>query len=148
MSMDASENKILQGSFYVTISAILYGLLGYLGTKVVIIQNTDISAMLFWRFLIAAIWILPFFLRKQRSDRVWQAAPMRSLLLLLIFGSLSYLGTSAFYFVASHYTGTGLAMVIFFAYPLGVALLGWLIDKKPLSKITLMALAGMMVGLL
>lgn len=130
--------------FLVTVSAILYGFLGVLGIKC---MEGDLSAscMLFWRFLIAALWMMLFILRNQSIRKFIEIKPR--ILIFTIIGSLGYAGASGFFFVASEDTGTGIAMVIFFAYPVIVALYSWLTQKSSINLVTLAVLLAMMVGL-
>lgn len=48
--------RALRGTILVALSGIFYGTLAYFGTML-IRENFSIPAMLFWRFLIAAVWM-------------------------------------------------------------------------------------------
>ena len=137
----------MKASGLVALSAILYGFLGYLGTRV-LDQSMHINTMLFWRFIIAAGWLSLFclkntFLKPAPSFRNWEVVMM-----MFLLGAVGYAGSSGFYFVASQYTGTGLAMVIFFSYPVLVALISWLLRQQKLDYKLLIILAIMMIGLI
>ncbi len=150
MNISAAKHSIIsletRATLLVALSATLYGCLGFFGTKLIELHFT-ISAMLFWRFFIATLWMLPFVLKKT-AHVPSSNFDKRQLCIPFILGGLCYAGNSAFYFAASHYTGTGLAMVIFFTYPMFVVLLAWLIDKYPISKHMAIALISIALGLL
>lgn len=142
----APQRKEAYALGLVALSAILYGFLGYLGTQL-LKENFSVSAMLFWRFFIATVWILSFSVLKGPQTRQGQQQ-RRALLKPFLLGAFFYGGGSALFFIACRHTGTGLAMVIFFCHPLFVALLVWLRDKRDLNKFTLLSLALILLGLI
>jgi len=139
-------NTETRATLLVGLSATLYGCLGFFGTQLIRLDFT-ISAMLFWRFFIAALWMLPFVFKKTKNTTAKNYNNYQ-LLRIFIFGGIFYGANSALYFVASRYIGTGLAMVIFFTYPLFVVLLAWAVDKHPISKPMILALISIGVGLM
>jgi drug/metabolite transporter (DMT)-like permease len=138
--------KTIQASLLVALSGILYGFLGYLGTTV-IRENMTISTMLFWRFFIAAIWILIFIVGKHARRRSTNFPDRRSLMKMFALGAIGYAGCSGFYFLSSQYLGTGLAMVIFFSYPIIVAVSSWFLHDHKLNASILLTLVVMTTGL-
>lgn len=144
--MNQNYQKIIQASLLVALSGTLYGFLGYLGTNA-LQESISISTMLFWRFLIAGGWMAVFVLKKHSSDRILDSLDKRVLLFTFILGAIGYAGSSGFYFMASRYTGTGLAMVIFFSYPIIVTLFSWLIQRNKIHPATFLILIAMMFGL-
>ena len=102
--------------------------------------------MLFWRFLIAGTWMLPFVLKKHAAEKVLHM-DKRILIAMFILGAIGYAGSSGFYFIATRYTGTGLSMVIFFSYPIVIALFSWIIHRKKLNKGIIFTLILMTTGL-
>jgi drug/metabolite transporter (DMT)-like permease len=143
--MSVHYKKIVQASMLVALSGILYGFLGYLGTRVMQ-ENTSIAMMLFWRFFIAGIWMFLFVLKSHLKKKTFAIDP-QILIFTFFLGALGYAGSSGFYFIASHYIGTGLAMVIFFSYPIIIALSSWIIHRKKLTMQTIFILAMMVAGL-
>lgn len=137
--------KIIRASFLVALSALLYGFLGYLGTTAME-GHISISTMLFWRFLIAGVW-MSFFVGKNYFTQEMLRVKPAVLLFVFFIDALGYAGSSGFYFIASQYIGTGLAMVIFFSYPLLIVLATWLFQRKKLNKATALTLLGMFIGL-
>lgn len=109
----------LWGTFLVITSGLLYGMIGYFGMKL-FEQGYSVPAMLFWRFLVATVWMMlaSFVLR----HRARQHGDARSLLRVASIGAVSYVGGSAFFYLASLHIGTGPAMVIFFSFPVYVVL--------------------------
>lgn len=134
------------GVFFAALSAILYGSIGYF-SSVFIAHGLSVPDLLLWRFVGSVILLLPFFsqfiLTKEelirRKGALWK---------LFVLGVILYGCGSALYFEASKLIGTGLAMVIFFAYPLVVAAMSTLVDKAPLSSFTGVALLFIVVGCL
>ncbi len=144
--MQNNHKSVLQAGLLVSLSGILYGFLGFLGTKV-LQENVDISNMLFWRFFIAGCWMLPFVIRKCSTEKLFNI-DKHNLIFLLSLGAIGYAGSSGFYFIASEHTGTGLAMVIFFSYPILIALYSWLTQRNSFNMKTFLILISMMVGLI
>lgn len=145
--MHADYRKIFQASLLIALSGILYGFLGYFGTGI-LRENTSISTMLFWRFFIAGCWMILFIIKKNPTEQV-VISPISPYALLIMFfiGAIGYAGSAGFYFIATQYIGTGLAMVIFFSYPIVVALFSWMVQRKQLNLGTVFALLIMMIGL-
>lgn len=129
----------------IVLSGILYGFLGYFGTQL-LKDDFTVTSMLFWRFFIATLWMLAY--SSWRQKKISLPKPDFQIYLLpFILGALFYSGSSAFYFMASKHTGTGLAMVIFFCYPMFVALFAWLKKEREIGKLTLFSLLIIVVGL-
>lgn len=137
----------LRASLLVALSAVLYGFLGYLGTKV-LRNDISINTMLFWRFFIAGIWMIPFLIKKHVTHQILNYIDKRIIIYTFILGAIGYAGSSGFYFLACLYTGTGLSMVIFFSYPIIIALISWLTDGKILNSFSILSLILMSVGLI
>lgn len=102
--------------------------------------------MLFWRFLIATVWIsIATLLSMGKGYKVDRhSVPVMK---TLILSALAYSGGSAFYFLASKHIGTGLAMVIFFSFPVFVALLAWISGTWKMNFIAFAALLAVVCGL-
>lgn len=139
------NNHVYKACFLVLLSGFLYGFLGYFGTKI-LQQNMSVQTMLAWRFSIAAGWMLLFSI-KNSSFKKKDVIDKQFLLAVFIMGAMGYAGSSLFYFLASQYIGTGLAMVIFFSYPVAVALFSWVAYKKMLNAKIILLLLLMLVGL-
>lgn len=145
-AMNQASQLQIHGTLLVALSGILYGVLGYFGT-LLLNENFSVSAMLFWRFFIAAIWMLGtiFFIKKNNFHI---HSNYFSICQTMLFGILTYSGSAVFYFVASKYIGTGVAMVVFFSYPVFVTLFAWFFSNWQMTKHTLLSLAAVIVGLL
>lgn len=136
----------LRGTFLVGLSGILFGLIGILGTKILDLSFT-IENMLFWRFLIASLWILLIcaickknIFQKNNTDI--------SIVKTFIFAAISYSASSALYFVSSKQVGTGVGMVIFFSFPIFIALFTWVLNGWRVDKYALISVMAVTVGLL
>ncbi len=130
---------MLYATLIIAISALLYGLLGYLGTRV-LNENISIPTMSFWRFFIAACWMAIFSFRRYSYKRL---APedVRTLCATFILGTIGYAGSCGFYFLASRTTGTGLAMVIYFSCPIIITLYAWVKNREFNLSIGIMLMA-------
>lgn len=129
----------------IALSGILYGFLGYFGTQLLRV-DLSIESMLFWRFFVAALWIMLFTLwsdRKMHKPISW-----RHYLKPYLLGGLGYGGASMFFFTACQSTGTGIAMVIFFSFPMFVALYGLKKNHWRMSRMTMGSLAAILLGLI
>lgn len=133
-----------RGLTYVTLSAVLYGVLGYLGTQL-IAEHFTIENMLFWRFFIAWVWIccLLVFFARHDLQRLFPLPSIKT----LSFTVLCYSGSSLFYFFASQHIGTGIAMVVFFSYPIFVFLFSWMLSGWTWNVINGAALFFLCLGL-
>lgn len=137
------------GEFFSTslviVSATLYGFLGYFGASLLNL-NFSIPSMLFWRFAIATLWMIVA-MGKSKDYNSLKAKNIKSPLLFLALSSICYCTACTFYFMASRLTGTGIAMVIYFAYPMFVVLMVMLKEKKLIDKNTCISLIIIVVGL-
>lgn len=126
--MDTNVKKRFKGTVCVLCSACLYGSMGY-WASCLISENMPISSMQFWRFLIATGWFLLFIIGQTNGKSRLDGISLKMLFFLSILSSIGYAGASEFYFIAAQYTGTGVAMVIHFLYPIIIVLATWV--KKP-----------------
>lgn len=131
-----------KGMIYSILSGILYGSIGYLGMKI-IDSGISIPTMQFWRFLVAALLVVPILICLKRS----QSISLKELLKFLALG-LFYGAGSAAYFLSSKFVGTGVAMVIFFTFPIFVLLLNYLLYKTRVSRDYYIALLIILIGML
>ncbi len=129
------------GIFLASLSGALYGSLGLFGV-LLIQEGFGITNFLFWRFLFSVILMLPFLNTKQS----WRDVTSKPGLVITIVSGIFYATATSSYFYAVDFIGSGLAMVLFFCYPIFVVLLDWLHGKNPPSKITVIGLLVVMIG--
>lgn len=139
-----SINRQWYGTVLVVLSGMLYGIIGYCGTHLFEDQFT-IPAMLFWRFGIAALWMVMSNLFSKQKFFVQVLS--RDVLLTMLFAAITYSSASAFYFLAARHIGTGLAMVIFFSFPVFVTLFAWVLSGWRMNKYAFLSLVAVMIGL-
>jgi drug/metabolite transporter (DMT)-like permease len=132
-----------RGVFLVTLSGLLFGCMGFLGTRL-LENNLSIENMLFWRFAVATLWIAASFFYVMRKKKSRHAKPVMK---TFVLNALTYSGGSAFYFLGARHIGTGLAMVIFFSFPVFVALLEWIFGTWKMNLIAFAALLSVVAGL-
>ena len=78
----------------------------------------SLSNMMFWRFLIASIFMGVILIPNYKSVfKSWTENVK-----IILYGMAFYGPSAIVYFMSSRYVGTGLAMVIFFVYPAMVML--------------------------
>lgn len=130
------------GALYAVMSGLCYSLLGYFG--ITIIQaGSSVYNMLFWRFLISALFALILLMPQ---CKVILQSPKDNLKALL--SGVAFYGTSSIgFFLSSVYIGTGLAMVIFFIYPAIVMIINIAFYKAKFSKIYGLAFLVIIFGL-
>jgi drug/metabolite transporter (DMT)-like permease len=135
----------IQAILLVALSGILYGFMGFFGTKI-LKEHFSVENMLFWRFFIAGIWMFAYATFKHEKFLLgWSGSG--TLTLPFIISAIFYAGSSGFYFLASKQTGTGLAMVIFFCYPVFVAIFAWIQKHWQLNKYSFVAFTAIIIGL-
>lgn len=134
----------LNATLLIVLSGILYGFMGFLGTKL-LQAGMSVPAMLFWRFFLAAAWV--FAAEGVAGKRVF--TPLKNFYeyTLMARGILFYSAASALYYTASLRVGTGPAMVVFFSFPIFVALCGFMMNKSYVNRYTMFVLFSVMVGL-
>lgn len=130
------------GTLYAIFSGFLYGLLGYFGISII---KSDVSVynMLFWRFLIAAVFIALLLVPHIKTLK----EKPKELFKVFCFGFIFYGIGSLLYFLASLYIGTGLAMVIFFCHPAFVLLINTVFFKTKLTKAYIFCIILIIIGL-
>lgn len=131
-----------KGIFYTSLSAILYGCIGYFGVSLME-AGFSVCDLLLWRFLISSLMLLPCVGLLFQEERSWTP---KDLICLFFIGGLFYGGGTACYFEASKIIGTGLGMVLFFTYPIFVVLLSMLFKKSSINLPTLISLALIIIG--
>lgn len=130
-----------KGLLLAALSAILYGSLGYFGIS---LRNKGMSVEVFcfWRFVVSTLCLLPFLpsVIKQRRD-TWRGFGFAFILGLLFYSLGAYL-----YFLACPYIGSGLAMVLFFTYPLFVIFITGFMQRIRPNSVTLISCALILIG--
>jgi drug/metabolite transporter (DMT)-like permease len=130
------------GALYAIMSGFCYSLLGYFG--ITIIQaGLSVYNMLFWRFLVSALFALVLLIPKYPI--IFQSP--RISLQVLLSGMVFYGSSSIVFFLSSLYIGTGLAMVIFFIYPAIVMIINIIFYNAKFSKIYFLAFLIILIGL-
>jgi drug/metabolite transporter (DMT)-like permease len=118
----------VKGIMLAVLSAILYGSLPIIGLHITG-TGLSIEAMLFLRFILSFILLACLFPSSVFSFD-------KSLFKQFLFAVLGYVVSSFFYFKSAEYIDTGLAMTVFFIYPMILALMNYVILKEtlPLSQ--------------
>jgi drug/metabolite transporter (DMT)-like permease len=131
------------GIWLAILSGAFYGTLGLFGVYL-LQEGFGLSDFLFWRFLLSVVILLPFLNSKQH----WKDIFSKPGSIIIGVSSVFYASATSFYFYAIEYIGSGLAMVLFYCYPIFVVLLDWLHGKNPPSKVILKGLAIVLLGTL
>lgn len=131
------------GIFFASASGILYGTLGLFGVYL-LREGIELNEFLFWRFTLAVIILLPFLNKKQH----WKDIFSKRGLIAIGISSIFYASSTNFYFYSIEYIGSGLAMVLFYCYPVFVILLDWVHGKNKPGYITIKGLLIVLMGTL
>ncbi len=131
------------GIVLASLSGALYGTLGLFGVYL-LREGLGLNEFLFWRFFLSVILLLPFLNKK----KYWRDSFSKKGLIIIGISSVFYASSTSFYFFAIEYIGSGLAMVLFYCYPIFVVLLDWLHGKNSPSRLTIIGLATVLFGTL
>lgn len=138
-------NLQMYGMALVALSGILYGLIGFLGTKL-FQENFSVATMLFWRFFIATVWMAIAIICSCKQFTNAQTPILGSIKTISLVSFFYAIGSALFFF-ATKEIGTGPAMVIFFSFPVFVALFSWKINAWQIDKSALGAVILVIIGL-
>lgn len=129
-----------KGYIFAIISAISYGLIPVF---VIPVKEAGFSLdkTLFYRFFIAAIFLLSYLLYKKES----LSLTPKDFLIMSVLG-LFYALSSEFLFLGYDYLTPGIASTILFVYPVIVAVIMALFFKEKISRITFISLLLTMAG--
>lgn len=131
-----------RGSIYAILSGCLYGFIGYFGLSAMN-GNMSASTMLFWRFLISSMIIFVLMLPKIRnSDDSY-----KNMVIAFLTGAVYYGVSTWLYFLSSQYIGSGLAMVIFYCYPVLIMLLNYFFYGQLIPKVYYLAILVILIGM-
>ena len=130
----------IQGAILIIISSIAFGTMAVLAPLAYLAGTTPIT-LLFLRFLIAGLIML-----------IWMLVARipfpkgKTLLLLILIGSIWYVLQTLAYFTALSMTAAGLVGLLLYLYPAIVALIGAIAYRERLSKAKLGALGLAFMG--
>ena len=105
--------------------------------------GASVTTLLFIRFTLAALCFFGYIIIKEGKVQVRWA----TLKYLLLLGGVLYTLQSNLYFTSVKHIPASLAVLIFYAYPVFVALASAVIDKEVLTKQILLSIALSLVGL-
>ncbi|PUT39213.1 EamA/RhaT family transporter [Legionella taurinensis] len=131
-----------KGVLYCLLSGLFFGLIGYFGITV-IHEHISVYTMLFWRFMVAGLFIALIMLWQRDGLKLTR----RDFLTILSHGIFFYGACSILYFIAANYIGSGLAMVVFFTYPALVMLINKLVYQLPFNLIYCISLLIIFSGM-
>ncbi|MES2252314.1 MAG: DMT family transporter [Pseudomonadota bacterium] len=114
----------VKGTILAVLSAVLYGSLPIIGLQITA-TGLSIEAMLFWRFLLSFLLLACLFPKTVFTFN-------KTMFWYFLLAILGYVVSSFFYFKCAEYIGTGLAMTVFFIYPMILALINYVILKETL----------------
>lgn len=133
-----------KGILLVITCGIFYGLLGYFG-KTIISQGFSSYSMLFWRFFVAAcfafIFALPSLLEKDFFKK-----NLKDIQKISLFSAVFHTTAACLLFAAVTRINAGLAIVLFFSYPIVVMILNFLIYKTRIKALEIAVLLMMICG--
>lgn len=136
-------NHFYRGAFLVFLSAVGFGLIpifalyAYKG-------GANVNTLLFLRFTAAAIFFFILIMVRGIKFQLTRS----HVLSLFILGSVLYTLQSNFYFSSVKFIPASLAVLLFYTYPVFVALLSSLVIREKLSGQTLASIALSIIGLI
>lgn len=131
-----------KGSIYAILSGFLYGFLGYFGIKAMN-QHLSASVMLFWRFSIASIVILLLALSQLKCSSINRIILLKSFAVGVLFYGLS----TWLYFLSCYHLSTGIAMVVFYTYPVLIMSINYFIYHDTIPRIYIVAMGIIFLGM-
>lgn len=137
-------DKQVKGTILVALSGVLYGTIGYFGTNL-FQAGLSVTDLLFWRFLSSVLWML-LASRSLGAERPFTRYQYQTLGLFFALGAICYGGGTVLYFQSSFLIGTGLAMVLFFTYPLLVVAYSALTARRLPGWVTWLSLLLIIIG--
>lgn len=132
----------VKGYLLAAISAISYGLIP-LFILPVKASHFSMDTTLFYRFFIAAMFILAYLIYKKESLKV-----NRSEFLILVLLGLFYAVSAEFLFMGYDYLSPGIASTILFVYPVMVALMMTFFFKEKITVLTILSLVITIAGVI
>ena len=130
----------LWGLVAVAVSAFGFGVMPIFA-RYAYAAGTDVIALLFLRFLIAAMVMTVVMIT---SRRAWPSR--RNIMILAAMGGIGYVCQSFSFFSALHYASAGLVALLLYLYPILVAVFGALLFKEPLGIKRLAAVVVAFLG--
>jgi drug/metabolite transporter (DMT)-like permease len=131
-----------EGILLACLSGAFYGTLAILGIDL-IRNGLSICELSFWRFFVASL--LTFIVVKLRKEDM---SFNRSACVVFIISAVFYSAATGLYFWSMESIGSGLAMVLFFLFPLPVVFFELIFDKIKPSKSMIIAFFAILIGLL
>ncbi|GBF34727.1 permease [Desulfocucumis palustris] len=135
-------NQFYRGSGLIFLSAVGFGLIpvfaiyAYKG-------GANVTTLLFLRFIIATVFFFLYILKTNTKIILTK----RQILYLFILGGILYTLQSNFYFLAVKLIPASLAVLLFYTYPVFVALLSSLAVKEMLTKHVFVSIVIASIGL-
>jgi drug/metabolite transporter (DMT)-like permease len=139
------EKSAAYGAFLAALSGALFGLMGFLGTRLLQLHYT-VGNMLFWRFCVATLWMLMATLLWKK--KLVKKLNKQALIQTLGIAAFLYSAGSSLYFLSSQFIGTGLAMALFFSFPIFVALFSCFFSRWRMDGYTFISLIAMVIGII
>lgn len=147
MSGDASLNRYRTGVYLVILSGVCYGFLPILATYAYQ-GGATVSEFVFLRFGISSVvFLLYMAFFKSDSFKIGDRTRILSLVPLLLVVGIFHLVESYLYMASVQYIAAPLASLLFYTYPIWVAIWGFLFLKERLKLPGIAGIALAIIGL-
>ena len=130
----------LAGIALVVVSAVAFGALAIFG-RYAYADGVDVFTMMFLRFSFAAAVMAALMAARRES-----LPPRPALIRLVGMGAIGYVGQAFSYLTALKYASAGLVALLFYLYPVFVAILSIIVLKERIARTKVMALGLALVG--
>jgi drug/metabolite transporter (DMT)-like permease len=135
--------KLLWGYVLVVISAVSFSLIPIFAVYAYD-SGVNTITLLLLRFAIATIFFFGYLFIKRKFVKITK----QQVLSLFILGGLLYTMQSTFYFSSVKYIPASLAALMFYIYPIIVAILSFFVNKERLSKGLVMSIILSFMGIM
>jgi drug/metabolite transporter (DMT)-like permease len=130
----------LAGIAITILSAVSYGTLGIFG-KLAYAEGLTTTTLLFFRFFFTAIVLMAtLFIRKQELPKG------KTLLVLVLMGSVGFSGQAFSYLTALKYASAGVVAILLSLYPAFVSIITTFVLKKKISNIAVLGIGISFIG--
>ncbi|MFN7038129.1 MAG: DMT family transporter [Alphaproteobacteria bacterium] len=134
-------NNHTKAVLYTIMSGSLFGVIGFFGLEIYKF-GLSVEELLFWRFTLASI---IFYIISYRSIKLNQ---FKEFIPPFLLGILIYAPSTYLWFESIKLISSGLAMVVFYSFPVYVAIFSWIINKEIVTKTSIISIFIMLVGLI
>ncbi|HEY8889687.1 MAG TPA: DMT family transporter [Clostridium sp.] len=134
--------KKINGIIYTVLSSAAFGVMPILA-KVAYRGGANVLTVLFLRFLLAALIILPYIIIKKKDFRINK----KGIIHIIFLAIIGYIATTYTLFISYNYVTVGLATTLHFVYPVIVTVFAVILYQEKLYLSKILALGLSLLGI-